>query len=213
MTGYCVQCGQPILRTGRCRFEHAPPTGESHQDSYGAGAALEGPEPDGIARAERRLPVGAPERAIALPKAGAVRRLAAAGVEFMIYLLALWVVIVISVMTSFVFGIVGPVLVCALVAVRDLRGGAYSLNKRIAGLRVVDVKTGLAAGTAQALMRNSYYLALLLVMAFPAVELLAVWPFKMLIAIDVLLVLVNPAGRRLGDFIAGTQVVTERVRR
>lgn len=206
MTGYCTECGRPILKTGRCKADHRPAApiaaGEAVAALQGGGHAPAG--------ASTALPVGAPPRAIALPKASGVRRLGATGIEYMVYLVALWFAIALSPMTALVSGVVGPLFVAGLLAARDLRGGAYSLSKRLAGQRVVDARTGVASTTAQALGRNSYYLVLLLVMALPGFEFLAVWPFKMLVAIDVLLVLVNPAGRRLGDFIAGTQVVAER---
>lgn len=206
MTGYCTECGRPILKTGRCKADHVPAAPSAAGEAV---AVVQGGNQK-LAGGALPLPVGAPTRAIALPKASAVRRLAATGIEYMIYLVALWIAIAASPWTALTAGVVGPLLICTLLAVRDLRGGAFSLNKRLAGLRVVDVKTGLAASSVQALGRNSYYIVLLLLMALPGVEFFGVWPFKMLVAIDALMILVNPAGRRLGDFLAGTQVVAER---
>lgn len=197
MPGYCTECGQRLLGTGTCVDGH------SQLELAAAGRV-------GHQSFILRRPVGAPEEQLTLPKARPVPRLFASGIEFMIYLVALWVVVVLSAMTGLVAGRFLPLLLCAVVAIRDLRGGMYSLSKRLAGLRLVDAKTGLAASNAQGLARNSYFIVLLLVMAVPVVEFIAPLPFKMLVAIDGLLVLVNPAGRRLGDFLAGTQVITIR---
>lgn len=201
MPGYCTECGQRLLGTGTCVDGHSQ---LELATVTAAGGRL------GHRSFTLRRPVGAPEEQLTLPKARPVPRLAASGIEFMIYVVALWAVLVLSALTGLVAGIVLPLLLCAVVAIRDLRGGMYSLSKRLAGLRLVDAKTGLAASNAQGFARNSYFIVLLLLMALPAVEFFAAVPFKMLVVIDGLLVMVNPAGRRLGDFLAGTQVVSVR---
>lgn len=202
MAGFCAECGQRLLGTGLCAVGH-PQLGPAAVPAGGGDRA-------GHRNFAVRRPVGAPEERLTLPKARSVPRLFASGIEFMIYLVALWIVLLLSLPTGLIAGVVGPLLLCAVVAIRDLRGGMYSLSKRLAGLRLVDAGTGLAASNAQGLARNSYFIVLLLVMAFPAVEYFAAVPFKMLVVIDGLLVMVNPAGRRLGDFLAGTQVVSVR---
>lgn len=200
MTGYCTECGQPILGSGLCRAGHTP---TASTVAVAGGDAM-------AATANSRLPVGASTQALSLPKAKAVPRLAAAGIEYLLYLVGIWLVITFSLATGLVAGLIGPLPLSVLVALRDFRGGALSISKRVAGLRVVDRKSGLVASNFQALIRNSYYVLLLLLMALPGGEFVAVWPFKMMVVTDGLLILVNPRGRRLGDFLAGTQVVAER---
>lgn len=202
MPGFCTECGQGLLGTGTCVDGH------SQLELAAVSAAAGGRA--GHQSFKLRRPVGASEEQLTLPKARPVPRLFASGIEFMIYLVALWVILVLSAITGSVAGIVLPLLLCAVVAIRDLRGGMYSLSKRLAGLRLVDARTGLAASNVQGLVRNGYFIVLLLIMAIPLAEFIATVPFKMLVVIDGLLVLVNPAGRRLGDFLAGTQVITVR---
>ena len=131
------------------------------------------------------------------------------GIEFLLYYVGIVLVTGLSIATGTVAGTVGFLPLCALVVLRDARGGAFSLGKRIGSLRVVDAGTGLAASQAQGFGRNSYYIILLALMMLPAVEFLLIWVFKMLVFLDVLMILASPHGRRLGDFLAGTQVVAE----
>lgn len=63
------------------------------------------------------------------------------------------------------------------------------------------------ASSWQALLRNGYFILLLLLMVLPGGEFFGALFFPLLILMDVLMIIASPDGRRLGDLLAGTQVV------
>jgi len=95
----------------------------------------------------------------------------------------------------------------AMVGLRDLKAGAWSLGKRVGDMRVVDLKTAQRASNLQGFLRNSYYLVLVALMLIPIVKFLFTFLFVAFVVMDTLMVLTSPVGRRFGDIIAGTQVV------
>jgi uncharacterized RDD family membrane protein YckC len=98
-----------------------------------------------------------------------------------------------------------------LIILRDFNAGAYSIAKRVSQMRVVDSRTGRSPSNAQALLRNSYYLGLLVVAVFlPWIAWLFSVLFMLFIGFDIMMILASPRGRRLGDLLAGTQVVEAR---
>lgn len=179
MSGFCADCGRALERD-------ACPSGH------------------GRARADQ-----APQALVRLPRARAGRRLAGSGIEYVVYVAAITTLAVVSVLTAGLFDLLLAPLVVLLIAVRDVRSGLFSIGKRIAGLRVVQIGTGQPATNAQAVMRNSYYLGLTLVMMLPVIILdgLAATLFGLCVVVDVLMILATEDGRRLGDRLAGTQVV------
>ena len=92
-------------------------------------------------------------------------------------------------------------------AVKDTDGGRRSLGKRIGGMRVVDAATGKAASTGQALTRNSYFVVACLIAVIPGIEVIGWALFALAVAVDSALILQDGGGRRLGDRLAGTQVL------
>jgi len=149
----------------------------------------------------------APQR-IELPKATTHRRLLGSGIEFGAYVTGAWVIAVLD----FITGLMG--LLClvlfGLIVLRDCNAGLFSIAKRIGSMRVVHSQTGLPASNAQALLRNSYYLALLLIAILPLVDLATSPMFTLFVFVDMVMIIANPKGRRIGDFLAGTQVIDAR---
>jgi len=94
-------------------------------------------------------------------------------------------------------------------ALRDLRGGRYRLRSRSHGALVVDVVTGQPASETQALRRNLPLVVAWSLAVLPDPFGLLGWmAVGFLVAVDAMLVLVRRDGRRLGDLLAGTQVVS-----
>ncbi len=201
--GFCPGCGNVLNHQGRCarcssRSGTSPgaPTGPSiplGQQDYGTGTVQLAGSP--IQTAGR------------LPKAGAARRLLGSGIEFLAYCVLLIVIAGSSLSSGTLLSLLN-LLPCALVLARDVDGGSLSLGKRIAGMRVVDRKTWSTASNGQALLRNSYFALILFFMAFPAFLGCLATPFFFAMAgFDALSIMVSGSGLRLGDRIAGTQVV------
>lgn len=187
MTGFCQDCGKPLRANGKCPNECGI---------------------DGVGRS--LVPHYGGQDIGPLPKASTSRRLFGSGIEYAIYgLLA----IVIMVLNSLSIGLLGPVslVLLALIVARDCNAGAFSIGKRVSGMRVVQWRTGLPASNAQALLRNSNYLVLMVLdTVLGWLSLLWTFCFFTFIALDLAMILANPRGRRLGDFLAGTQVIGER---
>ncbi len=148
----------------------------------------------------------------ALPRVEIKRRLKGSGVEFgalmAIDLLGLLVGVFLGfgiggLITGFVTGVV----MLVYMTVRDLNGGRYSFGKRWVKMKVVDVKELKPASNTQAVMRNITYIVALLGVFVDPIYVIG-WGIVLgLILVDLFLIWRSPQGRRLGDLIAGTQVV------
>lgn len=143
-----------------------------------------------------------------LPKAGLPRRFAGDGLE----LITLYGLEVVGAIAAFftlgISGIVSSVIGATYMAIKDLAHGKFSVGKLIARTRVVDAKTAELATAKQAVLRNSYYVAGWLLAALPdPIGYLGWAGVSLAILVDSLMVLASPSGRRIGDYIAGTQVV------
>jgi uncharacterized RDD family membrane protein YckC len=144
-----------------------------------------------------------------LPKSRTLPRLLCSGTEFGIYFIAVLFIAGLDVLSAGVAGLLCLPL-AALIGLRDVSAGTFNLGKRISNMRVVDCRTGQPASNLQALGRNSYYCGLLLVAAFPLIDMATSPMFALFSALDVIAIISNPKGRRLGDFVAGTQIVGAR---
>ena len=147
--------------------------------------------------------------ALVLPRAPGSSRLMGAGLEFFLYELLVGAICVVSFVTGgvgdFVFG-VGLLL---LIGIRDSNAGRFSLEKRMAGLRVVKTGSGRAISNVEGLKRNAYYLLLPLasIFAFIGIDQVLMAIFQVFVVLDVMMIMTRRDGRRLGDLMAGTQVV------
>lgn len=183
--GYCRTCRQPTDENGLC--------------------------PDGHQQAQvvRRLP-GELDPWVELPKASILRRLLGSGLEFATYLIGALLVTILDVFTVGVAGLLALVIV-GLIVLRDFNAGALSIAKRLGRMRVVHCRTGQGASNLQGLARNGYYLGFLLLAAFlPYFDMLSWILILTFVGFDTVMIMVNPQGRRLGDFLARTQVIQER---
>lgn len=144
-----------------------------------------------------------PTQPIVLPKANIFRRLLGSGVEFIVYIFAI---------PAMNIGFFGPgcfvlLIVLALVLLRDFNAGHFNIAKRVSQMRVVQWQSGQAASNVKSFLRNSYYLVLFAIAYVPFFG----WiPLAFVITLDIMMIIANPRGRRLGDLLAGTQVVEER---
>lgn len=187
MSGFCTECGGGLIN-GACPGGHLQPRQAVISSSQA------------IAGVSAALTIGT------LPKAPIMARLFGAGIEFTAFV----VLQVLGVVTGGIAGLATGPMVVAFLFLRDVNGGMLSVGKRVGGLRVVDLKTGRPASTRQGVLRNSYYLALAVLVVLPGVNVATSGLFTTLGLLDFLMVLASPQGRRLGDQIAGTQVVVER---
>jgi uncharacterized RDD family membrane protein YckC len=146
-----------------------------------------------------------------LPKASTPRRLLGSGVEYVAYIIFATIIYILGNLTGGLLGFLYLLLIC-LIVMRDFNAGAFSIAKRISQMRVVNASTGQAPSNAKAIFRNSYYLGLPLIAMIPYLGgPLALIFFMMFASIDIMMILASPRGRRLGDFLAGTQVVEARI--
>lgn len=184
MYGFCPTCRHPLDRHRRC------PNVESH------------PSEAHLVNSQTGL---------ILPKAKPTRRLFGAGIEYSIYAIAQVIIIGLSLAT---FGVMDALIAAPLIlmiAIRDSQSGRFSIEKRLGKMRVVSFGTGQPIDNIQALKRNSYYLLPPILMLLPVLPLDAflVSTFQLLVALDVWMICFRKDGRRLGDLLAGTQVVPE----
>jgi uncharacterized RDD family membrane protein YckC len=210
MTGFCKDCGRPLRKDGTCPTPAcgvAVATPQGHLGQRGpdrqleVGAAL---PPAGGAISIVQGGIGP------LPKASTPRRLIGSGVEYVAYVVCVWLIAAAN-LASLGGLALTALLPVGLIALRDCNAGALSIAKRISRMRVVNLRNGQPASNSQALSRNSYYLGLLLLMmVLPWFSPLWSFVFTSFVALDVLMILANPQGRRLGDMLAGTQVVEAR---
>ena len=144
--------------------------------------------------------------ALRLPQASVVRRAAASGLETGILLGLLVLFSGLAPVTMFLTEIF-----CVLLAiywgVKDIEGGKWSLSKRLTVTRVVDRTTGEVPAPGRLVARNSYYLVLCLLSAIPMVEWASLALVCGVMLLDLAVMVATPDSRRIGDFIANTQVV------
>lgn len=144
--------------------------------------------------------------ALRLPRASVVRRVAASGLETGVLLGLLVLFSGLAPVTMFLTEIF-----CVLLAiywgVKDIDGGKWSLSKRLTVTRVVDRTTGEIPPRGRMVVRNSYYLVLCLLSAIPMFEWATLALVGGVMLVDLIVMVATPDSRRIGDFIANTQVV------
>lgn len=182
MNHFCPNCGKPESAAASCVEAACPLRGG--------------------------VPVPASTRALALPKADLPRRFGGAALEVLTFFVLDVFGALASPFTFFLSGAFTALLVASYVVVKDFDGGSMSAGKRIASTRVVDITTGNPATRRQALIRNSYLVLGWLCAVLPDPIGLIGWVIvAFCIVLDVLMVIASPRGLRLGDRLAGTQVV------
>lgn len=187
MAGFCEVCGESFVN-GRCPNGHTSQMGKFNNTEKIK--KTDPPAPD-------------------LPKSRTVPRLLCSGAEFGIYFIAALLIAGADALTAGIAGLFCLPL-AAMIGLRDVSSGHFNLGKRISHMRVVDCRTGQSASNLQALGRNSYYCVLLLVAALPLIDVATSPLFGLFAVLDLIAIISNPKGRRLGDFVAGTQIVGAR---
>ena len=140
---------------------------------------------------------------VVAPPAPRSLRLAASGPE-----LALALAAEIAGAVILPLGVAVSLGLAAFFAARDLDGGRLSPGKRLCRVRVVDAATGRAPTPRQAVVRNTPWVLGFLLSAVPGFEVLG-WLLLSLAAVaEGLLAAFGPDGRRLGDWLAETRVVS-----
>lgn len=130
------------------------------------------------------------------------RRIGGSSLEFLA-LLALEVLTAPIPGVGMLMGLLGA----AYFAARDLDQGRTSLSRRLTRSRLVDAETGAAPTVGRLLLRNAPMALCFLFAVLPGVEVLGWLAMVALSALDLLLVMIDPMGRRLGDRLAGTLLV------
>lgn len=191
MKGFCVECGTPHDDQRTC-----PNCGHVPRKAGSTSGPLAPSTEQGIGP---------------LPKASTAKRLLGSGAEYGIYVTVLGILAVISTITAGIFDMLLVPILLLMIGFRDVNAGLFSIAKRIGRMRVVEYGTGKPATNGQALLRNSYYMALTFLMIFPIIltDIAATMFFMLLVVIDVILISLSKEGRRIGDWLAETQVVQE----
>src|SRR5262245_17614514 len=123
MIGFCNECGTAVGDTGVCVNGHQP--------------ILSGTTTFVAGRTQPTL--------MNLPKADTTRRLLGSGIEVLfVFALDLAGYVPIA-------GIIPGFLALVFVLTKDMGSGRFSVGKRVARMRIVDVKTGAPASKAQGL--------------------------------------------------------------
>lgn len=195
MRKYCTVCGHALGHDRKCAECGAGAGGTGVHPIAGDTQAIEN------AQAVRLGPV------VDLPPAGVVNRLGGSGIEFAAYGLIAFVLLIVSLPTGGAADFLITPFLLLMVAVRDTNCGALSLAKRIGMMRVVKRPSGLPISNYEALLRNVYYLVVVATFAVPFFNALPMTLLLLLIATDVLLVFFGEKRLRIGDWLAGTQVV------
>jgi hypothetical protein len=156
---------------------------------------------------------------VQLPDTTIGRRLGSSGVEYLLCLLAemftgslIGVLSIVPILGTAVGVLIGGLFsLCAALywAVKDTAGGRRSLGKRLGTMQVVDAATGRQATNSQAVIRNSYFIVASLIAMIPGIEVLGWALFATAAGIDSALIFHDGGGRRMGDHLAGTQVVPD----
>lgn len=145
-------------------------------------------------------------------KPSTLRRLLGAGLEFALYDATAVVVVLVSLMTLGAADFVAALVMIVFISIRDSNSGLFSLEKRLGRMRVIKKRTGRPISNLDAWKRNCYYLLwpALALLPFLPLDAFAMSMFQIFLLVDLAMILFREDGRRLGDFLAGTQVVIER---
>jgi uncharacterized RDD family membrane protein YckC len=193
----CQHCGIPFEIEGHCTNPDCPAADE-------ASAALDGPT-GGSA------PVPGPTTDMVLaPRPPLARRLGGSALELST-LVALEVVgTLLMGVTVGVSSAITSLLAAVYMGVKDLDGGRFSFGKRAVGTRVVDVKTLQRASAGKCFLRNLPWVLFWALAVVPVIGDFIGWSLLgVMTVLDVGMIIATPTGRRLGDLLAGTQVVPE----
>jgi len=143
---------------------------------------------------------------IELPRAAVGRRLGSSALDAGLLYAGLIVMSIPIPALACVDFMIAPIIATAWL-IRDLKGGQLSPGKQMGHFQIVDINTGELASNAQCVGRNAYYAILNFVAIIPFLEMINLGFFALVMAVDVVIMITRPDNRRIGDLMAGTQVV------
>lgn len=210
MARRCTACGEPMVE-GLCLNDDCDGLSGGGEPPGGGQPEAEPPEPP--------PPVG---EGLPLPKPDIKRRLMGSGAEFLglaaidlVFLLLGWglglfggiAAVFTSTLAGWIIGFIPGFLLLVYMIVRDMGGGKYSFGKRWKKMQVVDIKELKPASNGQAALRNSYYIVALLGVFLDPFFVFGWGLVAAMMMVDLILIWRSDRGRRLGDYLAGTQVI------
>ena len=194
----CPHCGIPYEIEGTCTTPGCP----------AAEAAVAAPAPRPIVVPRSPAPGGG--ALVQVPRPPLARRLGGSALEL---LTLLGIEVLGTVLAPFTWGITGALtslVDAAYMSLKDMGAGRYSFGKRAVSVRVVDVTTLERASNLKCFLRNLPYVIAWAIAILPLLGDIVGWSaMGLLVLVDLGMILATPGGRRVGDYIAGTQVVAE----
>lgn len=189
----CQYCGTPFEVEGHCTNPDCPEADE--------------------ASSTLRATAGQPDSGtdmVLVPRPPLSRRLGGSALELSTLVVLEIIGSLLMGITVGVSGAVTSLVAAVYMGVKDLDGGRYSFGKRAVGTRVVDVKTLQRASAGKCVLRNLPWVLFWALAIVPVIGDFIGWSLLGIMALlDVGLIIATPTGRRLGDLLAGTQVVPE----
>ncbi|MCP4810603.1 MAG: RDD family protein [Proteobacteria bacterium] len=144
------------------------------------------------------------------PKAELQKRLGGSGAELAAMAVVEMIGLALSPFTFMISGVIASGLNAAYMASKDMDDGKLSLSKRFTKRRVVAVDTDLPISNKQAWIRNAPYIGAWAFAMLPdPFGMLGLMLVGLMAVVDVGMIWSDPRGRRLGDRLAGTQVIDE----
>ncbi|MFH1468112.1 MAG: RDD family protein [Pseudomonadota bacterium] len=194
----CPHCGIPYEIEGTCTTPGCPA-------SEAAATAL-ATKP---AKPAPSLPIGG-SAMVEVPRPPLPRRLGGSALELFTLLGIELLGTILSPLTWGITGALTSVIDAVYMSLKDLGGGRWSFGKRAVSARVVDVTTLDRADNLKCFLRNLPYVIAWAIAILPLVGDFIGWSALGLLAlVDLGMIIWSPTGRRVGDYIAGTQVVAE----
>jgi uncharacterized RDD family membrane protein YckC len=194
----CPHCGVPFEIDDLCTNPECP---EAQQ----AAEAFEQPQAGAVVADK---PAAGP--LVQVPRPELPRRLGGSALELSTLIVVEIIGTLLMGLTIGISGALSSLLAAVYMGVKDLDGGRYSFGKRAVSTRVVDVQTLERASAGKCFLRNLPWVVFWTLAIIPVIGDFVGWGLLGLMTVlDVGFILATPTGRRLGDFLAGTQVVPE----
>ncbi len=193
----CQHCGVPFEIDDMCTNPDCPAADD-------AATALDVPASTGGGVA------GLGTDMVLVPRPPLPRRLGGSALELSTLVVLEIIGTLLMGVTFGVSGAITSLLAALYMGVKDLGGGRYSFGKRAVGTRVVDATTLQRASAGKCFLRNLPWVLFWALAVVPVIGDFVGWSLLGVMALlDVGLIVAPPTGRRLGDLLAGTQVVAE----
>lgn len=144
------------------------------------------------------------------PRAELKKRIGGSGAELAGMALIEIVGLALAPFTFMISGVLASGFNAAYMAAKDMDDGKLSVAKKIGGRKVVAVDTDLPISNKQAWIRNAPYIGAWAFAMLPdPFGMLGLALVGLMAVVDIGLIWTDPRGRRLGDRLAGTQVIDD----